>query len=287
MESDFKSLIEKYKSDLMKFSAAHPQQSAPTSAPPAAPAAAPGAPAAPNTPAAPGSDPITPRYPGFVPGPEPEQPHRPQPATESPEVPQRTPAPQPEQPIQTMPQPEMPQPARDIPEVSPRNPVPEMRETDAPGVFDRPTEAGTGTPAASDAPGFDPDKSFPDRNMSDTCLLKVRVSTAREAAPIAGAHVEVTRGKTLAAQLVTDESGSTQLIELDCVDRALSTESGSEAPYTVWDISVSADGFYPTKNIGVPLFGGVTTVQDARLIPVAEFGDQSRVIRTETPEMQL
>ena len=245
MESDFKSLIEKYKSDLMKFSAAHPQQSAPTSAPPAAPAAAPGAPAAPNTPAAPGSDPITPRYPGFVPGPEPEQPHRPQPATESPEVPQRTPAPQPEQPIQTMPQPEMPQPARDIPEVSPRNPVPEMRGTDAPGVFDRPTEAGT------------------------------------------GAHVEVTRGKTLAAQLVTDESGSTQLIELDCVDRALSTESGSEAPYTVCDISVSADGFYPTKNIGVPLFGGVTTVQDARLIPVAEFGDQSRVIRTETPEMQL
>ena len=271
----------------MKFSAAHPQQSAPTSAPPAAPAAAPGAPAAPNTPAAPGSDTITPLYPGFDPGPEPEQPHRPQPATESPEVPQRTPAPQPEQPIQTMPQPEMPQPARDIPEVSPRNPVPEMRETDAPGAFDRPTEAGTGTPAASDAPGFDPDKSFPDRNMSDTCLLKVRVSTAREAAPIAGAHVEVTRGKTLAAQLVTDESGSTQLIELDCVDRALSTESGSEAPYTVCDISVSADGFYPTKNIGVPLFGGVTTVQDARLIPVAEFGDQSRVIRTETPEMQL
>ncbi|MBQ4324760.1 MAG: hypothetical protein IJC29_03100 [Clostridia bacterium] len=115
--------------------------------------------------------------------------------------------------------------------------------------------------------------------------LIVEASTAENALPIPGALVTVTSppgtGST-ALSVETDISGRTERLVLGTVDRALSEVPGNVHPYTTYDITVVAEGYYPFYAREVPIFSGVTTLQPAALIALSSFESERVFPRNNT-----
>lgn len=104
--------------------------------------------------------------------------------------------------------------------------------------------------------------------------LKVKVSTARGAIPLEGATVRVRAegfGDTGAVySLETDSSGLTDILPLPAPPRSLSQEPNGSIPYSLWEVSVFCDGFISAIFSGVPVYTGITSVQNANLVPLPE-----------------
>ena len=104
--------------------------------------------------------------------------------------------------------------------------------------------------------------------------LKVKVSTARGAIPLEGATVRVRAegfGDTGAVySLETDSSGLTDILPLPAPPRSLSQEPNGSIPYSLWEISVFCDGFISAIFSGGPVYTGITSVQNANLVPLPE-----------------
>jgi hypothetical protein len=115
-------------------------------------------------------------------------------------------------------------------------------------------------------------------NMSGTGYLIVRVSTASGAIPVSGATVAVRSGAaddsndkgSVVQMLRSDRDGNTPRIALPAPPRQNSTQPGSMVPYATYQIDVVADGFYRQYFTGVPVYDGVTSIQPAALIPLAD-----------------
>lgn len=116
--------------------------------------------------------------------------------------------------------------------------------------------------------------------MTGMGYLIVRATTARGAIPLEGANVTVRnrlpefeegRGDAVVSS-VTDRSGNTQRIALPAPPRAASETPGDAKPYSTYDIEVFADGYYQHRYYGIPIFDGITAVQQADLIPLPENG---------------
>ena len=110
--------------------------------------------------------------------------------------------------------------------------------------------------------------------------LIVRVTTARGSIPLEGARVNV-RDNSVASvpdrgailySLVTDSSGNTERIALPAPPRSASTSPGSTKPYASYNLEVWQEGYYAHQYLGVPIFEGITAVQQADLIPALEDG---------------
>jgi len=105
--------------------------------------------------------------------------------------------------------------------------------------------------------------------------LSVRAYTASEALPVGGALVEISgteeSNRDLYYSVITDRDGKTEDILLPAPVRSLSLAPGTiEVPYSVYDMEVSAPGYY-TKNIyGLTVFSGVTSMQLVNMIPLSE-----------------
>lgn len=112
---------------------------------------------------------------------------------------------------------------------------------------------------------------------SPTATLQVRVTAANEAIPIANALV-VIRGENNAVQQIqlTDISGLTPPLTLPATDPALTLQPEETIPLVLYTIEVSAPGYYRIKNLDVPLFGGIATVQPVSMIPLPEFEEPDR-----------
>lgn len=86
-----------------------------------------------------------------------------------------------------------------------------------------------------------------------TGYLQVFLSSAREATPIPGAIVTVTRvnggGEELYAHTTTDRDGLTEVIALPAVDSALTMEPGIPSPYTSYNIQAAAPGYFRVLNV--------------------------------------
>ncbi len=110
--------------------------------------------------------------------------------------------------------------------------------------------------------------------------LIVKVSTASGAIPIENASV-IVQGKDGNNQDVllshlTDMDGLTTKITLPAPQKELSeTPSPSSAPYSLYNIDVFKEGYYPQHYNGVPIFQGVTAIQNARIIPFSELDAQN------------
>ena len=103
--------------------------------------------------------------------------------------------------------------------------------------------------------------------------ILVNVRTADEASPVEGAEVLVTAvvdgARMIIASGLTDSSGTTRKIEVPVPDVEHSLRPGSpERPYNLFDVSVSADGFFNARSVDVPVFAGITSVQNFSMIPV-------------------
>ncbi len=115
--------------------------------------------------------------------------------------------------------------------------------------------------------------------MSDNVLngyLIVKSSTASGAIPVENVTVVVSgieeENSDVLISLLTDRSGLTEKISLPApsIDLA-NAPSPPSKPYYNYSIDVYKEGYYPQHYNKVPIFEGITAVQNARLIPIAEF----------------
>ncbi len=117
------------------------------------------------------------------------------------------------------------------------------------------------------------DSSVPSELGNSTGFILVNVRAGNEAAPIVGASVVVTaidNGKRLlAAAGITDISGTVTGIEVPAPDKVYSLTPNTEVrPYSLFDVSVRARGFFNARSIDVPVFSGITSVQNFNMVPL-------------------
>lgn len=115
-------------------------------------------------------------------------------------------------------------------------------------------------------------------------FLAVNVKTANGALPVENAIVSIygvsllddAGAPTLSSSdvifnLKTDKSGKTQTIALPSVSKELSLSAGNYKPYLGYNIYVTSDGYYDSTYLNVPVFQGITSLQEVILIPLSEF----------------
>ena len=110
-----------------------------------------------------------------------------------------------------------------------------------------------------------------------TGFLRVQTFFAEGAFPVEGALVTVfDEDGGIVASLRTDPSGLTEAYPLNAPAAALSQSpdaAPSSLPFSLYTVTVSKDGFYPTEDYQIPVFDSVTAIQQVNLIPLTEFPD--------------
>ncbi len=99
--------------------------------------------------------------------------------------------------------------------------------------------------------------------------LQIQVRTARDVIPLEGAQVWVLDGEgNVLERLVTDESGETQTVSLETLDRSYSQDSGYMGkPYAQYSVIVDMEGFEPVSVEEIPIFDGETAMLPVELVP--------------------
>ena len=102
--------------------------------------------------------------------------------------------------------------------------------------------------------------------------LRFRTYTARNALPVKGARVLVT--KVIGGvshtfyDLLTDSSGQTRILEMPAPSVEYSqSPTVSVQPYALYDADITAAGFIPVSVRSLPIFEGILSVQRIALIP--------------------
>lgn len=111
-------------------------------------------------------------------------------------------------------------------------------------------------------------------------FLKIQARTANGALPLSGVEIRIMdeQGRTV-RELTTDESGETETVSLETVDRSLSLEPDYPGmPYTAYDVFARASGFDSLHISGVPIYEGETAIQPVVLTPMEE-RQRSPVVR--------
>lgn len=126
------------------------------------------------------------------------------------------------------------------------------------------------------------DRSSPSAN-TQTGYIKVMVNVGNKAMPIEGASVLITEnddGKQILKYFgFTDKSGETPLIPLPAPPIENSEAPKGKNVYAVYDIRTDAPGYRTVINRGVPIFEGITSVQNVQLYPLP--GDTIEYIENE------
>lgn len=102
--------------------------------------------------------------------------------------------------------------------------------------------------------------------------LSMQARTAHDAVPLSGVQIKVLddMGNTVYT-LTTDESGETQTIPLETVDKSFSLNPYyTGTPYVNYNILAQAAGFNALYITNIPIFDGETARQPLALIPVQE-----------------
>lgn len=109
----------------------------------------------------------------------------------------------------------------------------------------------------------------------------VRVTTASGAIPLEGALVTVTEfntgsGGDILYALKTNSSGLTPKVSLPAPPRSASLSPGNGRSYSTYNIQVASEGYNMQQYINVPIFDGITAVQNADMVPLPENGETDR-----------
>lgn len=112
-------------------------------------------------------------------------------------------------------------------------------------------------------------------NYDDFGTLRIRTSSASGAIPIAGAIVRISGGeegnRLVARSLITDSDGVTVSVNLPTPKRSYSLEPDEpEMPYALYDVAVTADGYYSKSIVGVTIFSGINAILPVNMIPVSD-----------------
>ena len=124
--------------------------------------------------------------------------------------------------------------------------------------------------------------------------LRIRANTAGGALPIKGAHVKIfgaeESNKDVIFSLLTDVDGITEAVTLPAPDKSFSQKPyPSEAPYAIYNVEITADGYYTQRINGLPIFAGIESYQIVNMIPGTSNGTVYPEGNTETtiPESNL
>lgn len=111
--------------------------------------------------------------------------------------------------------------------------------------------------------------------------LMIQARTAHDALPLSGVQIRVTDGQgNTIYELTTDESGETERVELETLDRSLSLNPDhAGTPFLSYDVLALADGFHSVHIAGIPILEGETAIQQIDFIPMQ--GNQRTPIVTE------
>lgn len=112
-----------------------------------------------------------------------------------------------------------------------------------------------------------------------TGYIIVNVTTANQAIPLENATVYVyeydlqeenqNRGGLITVEQ-TNMSGTSPIIPLPAPSRSESMAPGGIKPYTTYNLDVIKDGYYNQSYINVPVFDGITAIQNVDLIPLSD-----------------
>lgn len=104
--------------------------------------------------------------------------------------------------------------------------------------------------------------------------LVVRVSTALGAVPVAGAEVVLRDGEQQNSDIIysaiTSNVGLTPVITLPSPPRATSESPGQQKPFATYMLEVRADGYVPELYNSIFIFEGITSYQNAVLVPLPD-----------------
>lgn len=88
--------------------------------------------------------------------------------------------------------------------------------------------------------------------------LTIQTRTAHDALPLKGAQIWVMDGQEKNIyHLTTDESGETERVALETLDRSLSLDPNYQGiPYISYHVLAFANGFNSVHISGIPILGG-------------------------------
>lgn len=118
----------------------------------------------------------------------------------------------------------------------------------------------------------------PPQNPKTTGGLIGIVTTIRSLYPVKNAKVTVFRGEypnmTVIDTALTDQSGRTKVFFLPTPEKSLSLqEDNSELPYAVYNMLIEADGYVKNIHLNIPVFSGVTSLQQSNLLLTETAGE--------------
>ncbi|WP_294403780.1 hypothetical protein [uncultured Ruminococcus sp.] len=125
-------------------------------------------------------------------------------------------------------------------------------------------------------PTSDTEQPEPPAEQTEVGWLQVITRSAGNARAVPGVSVRITSGTQMQKQLeyvsVTNESGETPKIELPVPAASLSLNCNeTRKPYSSYDVSIYADGFYRQVSEAVPVFAGTTSRQIFHMIPLPSY----------------
>ena len=118
-----------------------------------------------------------------------------------------------------------------------------------------------------------------DADLADsTGLLNVNVTSGTGSYPMVGADVIISRetetGNSILFRFKTDQSGQIPDVTLDTEDVSNSlSPSPDGAPYSLYTVTVSKNGYYSRVSLNIRIFPGIKTVQPINMIPYTATSD--------------
>lgn len=138
-----------------------------------------------------------------------------------------------------------------------------------PDLSDLDTDSGTLEHDNTTPPGYASEEALGD------CIgyILANVRAGDESSPVEGATVAVTAvvdgQRMILASGLTDENGTTRRLEVPVPDAVHSQAPDSAIrPYSLYDVTVTAEGYFNARSVDVPVFSGITSIQNFNMIPV-------------------
>ena len=156
---------------------------------------------------------------------------------------------------------ENPQKNEENPQIDERFPEPDLSELD--DEKDSPLSFYT-KKAENDAMGY----------------IRVVARSGDNAFPVKNALAIVTYAEDgqmiFKTSALTDESGQTEIIKAPAPNARYSLNSGSDIrPYSLYNVTLIADGYFRERSVDVPVFAGITSVQQFNLVPLPLYMNES------------
>ncbi len=195
------------------------------------------------------------------------------------------------------PPPESVAPEPEILELETQNQEPEVMRDEPEIAQDEPPVLNNGIVLNNSfVPPVNDTQNAPDtpsgENENSVGYLQVQVFVSDRAEPIENAIVVITpslESDNVPLTFYTDNSGKTPIIDLATVSASLSQQPEDFSPFSTYDITTSASGYFTIQNKNLPVFDGQTSLLPVRMIPLPEnySGDEVLVYDESSSEKQL